>query len=243
MPPTSIDGTDITGATIDGTDVTEITVDGQTVFKEVSLSPNAINQYDATTLSAGTITQWDDSVGSLNLTGGSPEVVSNGINGNKSVRFDGNDVLDSATRASNISQPFTVAVVVETFTSAARNIFDGVNIETILRDRQGSNNDNFRLFAGNILDSTETALNDPSVVVAIFDGSSSKIRVNSTEFTGNAGTNANDGVTLGARGSRNDSTGDYDGDIGEVVVYDVALSGTDLTDEEDRLKNKFGITF
>jgi len=33
MPPTSIDGTDISGATIDGTDVTEITVDGQTVFQ------------------------------------------------------------------------------------------------------------------------------------------------------------------------------------------------------------------
>jgi len=32
MIPTSIDGTDITGATIDGTDVTEITVDGDTVF-------------------------------------------------------------------------------------------------------------------------------------------------------------------------------------------------------------------
>jgi len=32
VPPTSIDGTDITGATIDGTDVQEITVDGQTVF-------------------------------------------------------------------------------------------------------------------------------------------------------------------------------------------------------------------
>jgi len=32
MPPTSIDGTDITAATIDGTDVTEITVDGDTVF-------------------------------------------------------------------------------------------------------------------------------------------------------------------------------------------------------------------
>jgi len=34
MPPTSIDGTDITGATIDGTDVTEITVDGDTVFSQ-----------------------------------------------------------------------------------------------------------------------------------------------------------------------------------------------------------------
>jgi len=33
IPPTSIDGTDITGATIDGTEVTEITVDGQTVFE------------------------------------------------------------------------------------------------------------------------------------------------------------------------------------------------------------------
>jgi len=32
MIPTSIDGTDITGATIDGQDVQEITVDGQTVF-------------------------------------------------------------------------------------------------------------------------------------------------------------------------------------------------------------------
>jgi hypothetical protein len=31
-PPTSIDGTEITGATIDGTEVQEITVDGNTVF-------------------------------------------------------------------------------------------------------------------------------------------------------------------------------------------------------------------
>jgi len=37
MPPTSIDGTDITGATIDGTDVTEITVDGDTVFSAVKI--------------------------------------------------------------------------------------------------------------------------------------------------------------------------------------------------------------
>jgi len=35
MIPTSIDGTDITGATIDGTDVQEITVDGDVVFSAV----------------------------------------------------------------------------------------------------------------------------------------------------------------------------------------------------------------
>jgi len=37
MIPTSIDGTDITGATIDGTDVQEITVDGDTVFTAQNL--------------------------------------------------------------------------------------------------------------------------------------------------------------------------------------------------------------
>jgi hypothetical protein len=36
-PPTSIDGTDITGATIDGQEVQEITVDGDTVFKAGTL--------------------------------------------------------------------------------------------------------------------------------------------------------------------------------------------------------------
>jgi len=50
MIPTSIDGTDITGATIDGTEVTEITVDGQTVFSAAYSPPaNATHAYpDAT---------------------------------------------------------------------------------------------------------------------------------------------------------------------------------------------------
>jgi len=56
MIPTSIDGTDITGATIDGTDVTEITVDGQTVFSAVNPriyhlagGTSSIFEYDPTT--------------------------------------------------------------------------------------------------------------------------------------------------------------------------------------------------
>jgi len=43
MPPTSIDGTDITGATIDGTDVQEITVDGNTVFSAGPQPPSPGN--------------------------------------------------------------------------------------------------------------------------------------------------------------------------------------------------------
>jgi hypothetical protein len=41
-PPTSIDGTDITGATIDGQEVQEITVDGQTVFKATNLPQGTV---------------------------------------------------------------------------------------------------------------------------------------------------------------------------------------------------------
>jgi len=47
IPPTSIDGTDITGATIDGTDVTEITVDGQTVFTAgVPIPPSGVFRFE-----------------------------------------------------------------------------------------------------------------------------------------------------------------------------------------------------
>jgi len=45
IPPTSIDGTDITGATIDGTDVQEITVDGDTVFTAGVKIPNVLGYY------------------------------------------------------------------------------------------------------------------------------------------------------------------------------------------------------
>jgi len=44
-PPTSIDGTDITGATIDGQEVQEITIDGQTVFTAVPPGAFDLAQY------------------------------------------------------------------------------------------------------------------------------------------------------------------------------------------------------
>ena len=51
IPPTSIDGTDITGATIDGTDVTEITVDGDVVF---SAGPTIVDDFET-----GNLSRWN----------------------------------------------------------------------------------------------------------------------------------------------------------------------------------------
>jgi len=86
MPPTSIDGTDITGATIDGTDVTEITVDGQTVFSKQVGPATLTHQYLAENFTGSS---WTDSVGSADMTvsgltsstfaGGLSSVASDGV--------------------------------------------------------------------------------------------------------------------------------------------------------------------
>ena len=62
MAPTSIDGTEITGATIDGQDVSEITVDGETVFTAI---PDSVEH--RWSLSEGGGTTAADSVGSNDM--------------------------------------------------------------------------------------------------------------------------------------------------------------------------------
>jgi len=58
IPPTSIDGTDITGATIDGQDVEEITVDGDVVFSagptsyDISMLSSPVYHFDAQAVNA-----------------------------------------------------------------------------------------------------------------------------------------------------------------------------------------------
>ena len=66
IPPTSIDGTDITGATIDGTDVQEITVDGDVVFTAAPTIPSGATHFYA--LDEGTGSVGNDSVGTLDGT-------------------------------------------------------------------------------------------------------------------------------------------------------------------------------
>jgi len=94
MIPTSIDGTDITGATIDGTDVQEITVDGDTVFTAgLPDQANIIANYDAlalTGVSDGQIVNtWTDESGKgRDMSpddGTDPRYQTNEINGNPAV--------------------------------------------------------------------------------------------------------------------------------------------------------------
>jgi len=134
MIPTSIDGTDITGATIDGTDVTEITVDGQTVFTAQTLPvayTNLIAWYpfdgveyggsntdDVTAIIGGS---GDDTAYNLSNATGSPTHTNNGIAtdinaGANSGAFD-YDGSDDAHKATGLNinglSEFTISIWIE----------------------------------------------------------------------------------------------------------------------------------
>jgi len=76
MIPTSIDGTDITGATIDGTDVQEITVDGQTVFTS-TINPVAEANLKHWIQFRGSATDLKGNMGTL-VSNGNPTIQSSG---------------------------------------------------------------------------------------------------------------------------------------------------------------------
>jgi len=111
IPPTSIDGTDITGATIDGTDVTEITVDGDTVFTAGPAPGNF--QFDAQDLSLANgdpVTSWPDTLGRDTLTGG------------QNLVYDTTTMNDAAVASTNESGE------INTTNSTLLNIADDQNI-------------------------------------------------------------------------------------------------------------------
>jgi len=106
MIPTSIDGTDITGATIDGTDVTEITVDGQTVFTAVPDIPNTVvHQYRAEDFAD----PWPDNIGSADMSVSG--LTSSTFNNNEdSVFGDGIDDHGTANGPQNFPQNETFGI-------------------------------------------------------------------------------------------------------------------------------------
>jgi len=125
MIPTSIDGTDITGATIDGTDVTEITVDGDTVFT-AGLPESVQYQYVAENFAS----PWPDETGTsdMNVNGLSASTFSNG---EPSVFGDGSSDHGLASGPNNLpeNEKFGIAFTVEgtdtTLNSRWWGSFDG----------------------------------------------------------------------------------------------------------------------
>jgi len=253
MPPTSIDGTDITGATIDGTDVQEITVDGQTVFTAGPNVPDAVNlyaRYSADTLSLADgdpVNTWADQTNNgFDLTQGvAATFESSGFNSNPVVEFDGNnDNLE--VQWGVLSQPYHVFLSFKMLTLPSDKSYI-LNPEVATNGSQWFGVDNrtqfgisdaFSMAAGGTVRTNNTADTNPHIASLLYDGGSSDLRIDGSSIaSGDAGTFPLDGFMLGGRPSGSDMAHVQ---IGEVLVYEVNNSSNDAT-IETYLSKSWGI--
>jgi len=257
MPPTSIDGTDITGATIDGTDVQEITVDGQTVFSAVPAIPTgavAHWKFDDDSNSSVAI----DSVGSNNGTI-SGATYTTGLVGDNALNFSTDtDHVDIPDADFVENTDFTVAFFVnfDTLPSSSDIAFlfaPGYDGSThpghIIYDNNALTSQEgiaIRSFDGSSTDFVGTSqvlsTNQWIHVAVSLDNSTGSVNIYidgvkevSSEILSNLSSNADD-YYIGAyfNGAGNVFEFGPDGQMDDVVVYDRVLSDSEITALFDR---------
>lgn len=193
------------------------------------------------------ISSWSDSSGNgRTLTQGTSTlrpVYNTGVQNSLPVTtWDGGDSLINAGSAS--SQPWTVFIVCSAdLASPTTNqfLFDSESSSSArcagyTRD---SSSDDFSVFAGSE-QAARGYTTDPVILVFYFNGNSSYIRLNGSQ-SGNvaAGSNQWQPLTLGARFG---DTEGWDGWIGEVIIYNQTITGTNISTIESELSTKWGIT-
>jgi hypothetical protein len=253
MPPTSIDGTDITGATIDGTDVQEITVDGQTVFSAQTLPvaySNLVAWYpfdsatyggsDADDVTAiiggsGDDTAYDGTVtGATYQSSGGVTDINAGANSG-AFDFDGsNDEIDfgSVSAVEGVSEMTIMCWAEFDDTSTFENIF-GVydspkNIQLV--NQRGT-------FRGRIQTSSNTLQIDAGSVTTgyqhyamTFNSGSGTTYIDGSQVgTGSGGpsTTPSGGINFYA-GFSEFNNNFWDGRVEDARLYDVALTSTQI---------------
>lgn len=145
------------------------------------------------------------SSGSVLLDNGKPAIVGDRLNRTMS------------TSSFVVTQPSTKFLVTKS-TTAANNVAISGSLDTNARHQIGytiTNGGQYTLFAGLSLNSATTnQLNAQVLLYALFNGASSVIKINNNaNTTGNAGSQNNDGVTLGATPSA------FSGNMQEIIYY------------------------
>jgi len=232
MPPTSIDGTDITGATIDGTDVQEITVDGQTVFTSGPPSQGLLHHWDWSAPNS-TTSFVEDLAGSADASG-----TFNGfgsINGKQAGFFNGG--IFESFGISNFSSNRLIAGVFQFNPNAdsGQQIWDtngGGTVgffefnSTIFFNQGGSS-----LNGGTISSS-------PHISVIQID-STDIMRIDGVQRdTGNSGTNNMGTIRFGLNRFNGN---ELKGNIGEILMYELS-SSPPVSDIENYLSGSWGIS-
>jgi hypothetical protein len=245
-PPTSIDGTDITGATIDGQEVQEITIDGQTVFSPGPPDAGDLQaRYDAREISLADgdpVNTWEDLSGNgfdMSPVDSSPTYRTSQVQGQDAVRFDSNDLKVSWP---TVSESYHIFGLVKIFGfSGSGNddtIWDGANREEHrFATRPDETGNPFKIIQ-NITAQGVSPDTNARVYDTLFKPSGNNDILNvdgSQTLSKDLGSQASNGYTLGAR-PNNGVDEKSQIDVVEVLFYtkDKSSKATEIREFLDR---------
>ena len=258
MIPTSIDGTDITGATIDGTDVQEITVDGDVVF---SAAPSNLpvaysnlvawypfdsgtyggsNPDDVTALfnpsQSGDSTAYDGTVNgaSYQSSGGVTDINAGANSG--AFSFDGsNDYIEVSSGIINGDSSFTLSVWVN---------FDTLQDVSIIGETRGNSSGSFDVryfqsdddikasypFQGTPVDTNQLnfSTNQWFHIAYVRDGGNHDVYIDAILEGSGSGSNFNADGNEFVLGASYTFEDYLDGKLDDARVYNKALSSTEV---------------
>lgn len=164
-----------------------------------------------------------------------PTLVLDAQNGKAALRFDGvDDYL--ATTSYTRSSPLSLFLVLKQHSwGTSRSICDCLsNYYAYLLKQHASTSGKLVACSLSGLPDATLAVSSWGVVCVVFDGVSSRIRVNAgTALTGDVGSEVGGGIVLGSSGGHNLGNNCSYVDIGEVVEYSAALTTT----QEERVRN------
>jgi len=210
-----------------------------------AIPDSAIAQYDATSLSLSdqdTVSTWSDNLGSADLSAstGSPTYLSDGINGNPSVATDGDDLTVSSF---GVTPPYTVAIVTErkTGTDFGRMWYDPADGRVRHQVTDGDNT-HFIIGSSANISGWDVQNDRAELHIVVIDGANSLFRGNGTQRASGDVSGDEDLSDFGLANGSGPTRRQYNGWYGEVVVYDTALSSDEISDEESRLSDKWGIS-
>lgn len=203
------------------------------------------NAADLTTDGEGII-RWTGREGNIvlaqNTASAKPQVASGATDGgNDAADFDGGDFLDDLETGGSFlggpySQPNTICLLfAQDVITGGQNLVDGSNSTQRHNFRLSDASPKRYLYAGTLLSDNPTHDTDWHTAIFTFDTTSSIVEIDGTEvMTGNAGSQAFNGMTLGSVWQQ--QNGDYwNGKIAYWIAVASALTAGEKSDVRDLL--------
>ena len=199
------------------------------------------------------VSQWNNKEGTsardaVQATGGNQPIwLSANRNSLDVIDFDTSSrFMETASALTAISQPITA------FIAGVMPVNNPIKFETAWSKHSSvstsfrlmfgdiDSNDTFRINAGTTITFTETGIeNTWQYVTCVYNTTASKLRFGGVEkLSGDAGSNTFRGFSIADNGNQDDNA--WTSIIGEIIFYDKLLSGSEISQVESYLSNKWG---